>query len=367
MRLKRNALVPIAVGMGLVGLVYRNLVRMQLSHPIPESQPARSYDEAVQRIDALRAREQPEWRAQQRRESLYGNCCSRALLHGDRTERAIVLLHGFTKCPNQYDALANLLHQEGYNVFVPRYPYHGYENVMTDALSRMTAERLLEMVQESVDIAQGLGEEVTVFGFSLGGLLASWVAQYRADVAYALILSAPFTVHTFPSWLNSLLANLFTRLPNSFVWWDGKQKEETPYGSFAYPRFASRSFGHMLRIGQLVQQAAAKAKPAAQTIMVSANPTDESVDNRGAQRLVDLWRKHGADVYWHEFDPQWQLMHEIVDPLHHMQQVERVYPVLFDLITRQAGDAVASLLPEPAAEHHNGQMPTPAPKSARDV
>jgi carboxylesterase len=359
MPLNRKAVGVGAVGVLLAWLVHRYLLRVRPWREVPQSRPAHSYAEAEERIARLRQRERPDWRAARQRAPLHRNCGTRVLLHGERTTRAVVLLHGFTKCPNQYDALAKQLHQKGYNVIVPRYPYHGYENVMTHALCHMTAEQLLEMVQEVVDIAQGLGEHVTVFGFSLGGLLASWVAQHRTDVDRALIVAAPFTVHTFPGWMNSLLANLFTLLPNSFLWWDGARKEKAPYGSFAYPRFTSRSFGHLLRIGQLVLQAAEQAKPAAKSIVISANPADESVDNRGAQRLVQLWRKRGADVHWHEFDRRWELAHEIVDPLHHMQQVELVYPVLLRLITHQTADVVTNLLHESRADPRNGQGPLP--------
>lgn len=321
-----------AMGIGLAWLMQRYLLRVRPWESVPRAHPARSYEEAVARGEVLQQRDDPAWRVDQSLEPLHDGCGTRLLLHGERTERVVVLLHGYTKCPNQYDALAQLLHQQGYSVIVPRYPFHGYADTMTDALAEMTAERLLETVQEAVDVACGLGEHVTVLGFSLGGLLASWLAQHRADLDYVLIVAAPFTVHTFPAWMNRILANLFIMLPPSFIWWDGKAKADAHRGIFAYPRFPSNSFGHLLRIGLLVQQSARRQRPAARNIVISANPTDESVDNRGAQRLLDRWREHGANVYWHEFDEEWGLAHEIMDPLHKMQQVERVYPLLLELI-----------------------------------
>jgi alpha-beta hydrolase superfamily lysophospholipase len=48
--------------------------------------------------------------------------------HGRRTERAIVLIHGFTNCPAMYRQLAEQLHKDGANVLVPRLPRHGLEN-----------------------------------------------------------------------------------------------------------------------------------------------------------------------------------------------------------------------------------------------
>jgi len=332
MRFHRDAWMSSAIGIGLLGIGYYLVTHVRGLRSIPAAQPSYSYADALARAERLQQRDQPQWRQHTGKEPLDPLCSSKVLVHGHRTERVIVFLHGFTKCPHQYARMATWFYEQGYNVLVPRLPYHGYADYMTTALSRLTTERLVECTQEVVDIACGLGEEVTVFGFSLGGLLASWVAQHRSDVDQVLIQSAPFTVYTVPSRFNSLYANLLTILPNAFIWWNADEKDKRAQTILAYPRFASRSFGHLLRLGLLVQNAARRTPPQAKRIVVSMNPTDESVDNRGAQRLVANWRKHGAAVDTYEFERTWQLAHEIIDPDHPAQQVARVYPVLVDLI-----------------------------------
>lgn len=46
------------------------------------------------------------------------------LTRGAPTARAIVLLHGLTDSPRQFEALAYRHHADGNNVFVPRFPRH---------------------------------------------------------------------------------------------------------------------------------------------------------------------------------------------------------------------------------------------------
>src|ERR1019366_2135927 len=47
-------------------------------------------------------------------------CRTRLYTHGHRTERALLLLHGFTNCPQQFDALGKRFHDDGWNVLIPR-------------------------------------------------------------------------------------------------------------------------------------------------------------------------------------------------------------------------------------------------------
>src|SRR5947199_381831 len=46
-------------------------------------------------------------------------CHTRLYSQGHRVERSLVLLHGFTNCPQQMDSLGKLFYQRGRNVFIP--------------------------------------------------------------------------------------------------------------------------------------------------------------------------------------------------------------------------------------------------------
>ena len=74
--------------------------------------PAENYQKAIEKFRAIEQAESalplcPEGR-------------SRLLTHGHKTARAFVLLHGLTNCPEQFMALARLLHASGANVVLPR-------------------------------------------------------------------------------------------------------------------------------------------------------------------------------------------------------------------------------------------------------
>ena len=69
-------------------------------------------------------------------------CRTRLFAHGRRTARAVVLFHGFTNCPRQFEALGRLLHERGDNVLIPRQPRHGLADRMSEDLAALTAPEL---------------------------------------------------------------------------------------------------------------------------------------------------------------------------------------------------------------------------------
>ena len=66
-------------------------------------------------------------------------CHTRVYTHGRRVENALVLLHGFTNCPQQFDALGRRFFERGWNVVIPRYPRHGYTDRLNDSISERWA------------------------------------------------------------------------------------------------------------------------------------------------------------------------------------------------------------------------------------
>ena len=122
--------------------------------------------------------------------AIRAECRTRALLHPERTAKAVLLLHGFTDCPQQYDELAQLYYERGYNVLVPLAPRHGRADRL--ALSDLTARELTAYAGRSMDSAAGLGDETGVVGLSGGGVLGTWLATTRADQVKHLLVLSPF-------------------------------------------------------------------------------------------------------------------------------------------------------------------------------
>jgi carboxylesterase len=260
-------------------------------------------------------------------------CHYRLFDHGRRTERAIVLLHGFTNCPKMYDQLATQLYESGANVVVPRLPRHGLADRLTTDLTRLSADDLKATAKEAVEIANGLGDTVTVAGLSLGGVLVGWLAQFGDGVDRAVLISPLFCAPVIPEWLSDLLGFVADRMPNVFVWWDSKSKADIAGPKHAYPRFPTHAYGQMLRLGYEVKKAARRLPPKCPEIRVVMNLADPAVNNVATRRLISNWRR-GAFVRAFEFSREQGLAHDIISPDQTYARTAEVYPVLIEQITR---------------------------------
>ena len=94
--------------------------------------PADSYEEALARIEEIKAEEAEL-------SNLNPDCESIAMVQEEKAENAIVFLHGFTSCPYQFAELGELYFNQGYNVLIPRQPRHGLNDLDGPPLKGLTA------------------------------------------------------------------------------------------------------------------------------------------------------------------------------------------------------------------------------------
>ncbi len=291
-----------------------------------QPRPLSSYDQAVARIAAVQAQEQA-------RGDINPVCTTQLLTHGGRTAKAMVFFHGFTSCPAQFAALGRVYFERGYNVYIPRIPHHGMADLMSDALKQLTAEELAAFGMEAVDVAHGLGEQVSICGLSMGGALVAWLAQVRDDIEVAALIDAYLGIGFLPAWLSQPLTRLTLALPDRWQWWDPVQKENNrdtaPYG---YRRYPTHAMGEALRLGFIAQRLARQEKPKAQQMVVVTNANDVSVHNGITIALAESWRKQGAAVAAYEFPRSLNLPHDLVAPERAHSNTAAVYPILLELI-----------------------------------
>ena len=138
----------------------------------------------------------------------------------------MVLLHGYTNCPQQFSVTAQAYFDAGYNVVLARIPEHGIGDRMTKTLSDLDPAELTAFADTTVDIATGLGEKVSVVGLSAGGTLASWLASERDDVSDVALLAPLLVPKVLPDVTVGPVARLGSFLPDLFLWWDGDLKEQ---------------------------------------------------------------------------------------------------------------------------------------------
>jgi carboxylesterase len=259
-------------------------------------------------------------------------CRTRLYSHGRRTERSLVLLHGFTNCPQQFDALGKQFFELGWNVLIPRYPRHGYSDRLTTTIAELRSDMLIAVANRAGEAGAGLGERLTVAGLSLGGVLTAHLAQSSERVERAVLIAPMFGLRPIPRRGLAALARLANVLPNFYIWWDRELKDQVG-PQHGYPRFSTRAYAALYEAGHGVFKAARTSAPKAGSIAVITNAAEPRLDNRFTYQLVDLWRAHRAELSTFEFPASEHLPHDLIDPANPQQNTERVYPLVIDTIS----------------------------------
>lgn len=288
------------------------------------SQPARTFEEAQARIAALQALDDATVRP---------GSGTAFRSHGKKVARAVVFYHGYTNAPPQYDRLGEEFFQRGYNVLVPRLPHHGLNDPLTTEQEKLTAEELVRTIQESVDIAQGLGEHVSVCGISCGGVMASWAAQYRSDVDLVVGIAPSAGLPIAPKWVSTVFRKVAPRLKNIYIWWDPRVKEKIVGPPYAYPRFSTHSLAQIFRLGRHIYDASANMPARAKHLKSITSDFDTAVKNAITYDILDHWERHGITIERFTFPASQKVWHDMIDPNQTFQQVDLTYPVIIRMLT----------------------------------
>lgn len=258
-------------------------------------------------------------------------CQTRLYTHGEPVARSLVLLHGFTNCPQQMDTLGRQFFEKGWNVFIPRYPRHGYKDRLNTAISELRAEHLVALANRAAEVGTRLGHRLTVAGLSLGAILTGLLAQSRSDVDRAVLIAPMLGLRPIPGPVLTALSRVVPHVPNFYMWWDRGQRDKVgpPYG---YPRFSTHAYAALFQAGRTLVTGARRTKPVARSIVVITNAAEPRLDNRFTYALIESWRAHGASVETYEFPIADGLPHDLIDPGNAAQNTALVYPVVTRLI-----------------------------------
>lgn len=256
-----------------------------------------------------------------------------AYVHATRRPRAIVLLHGLSASPAQFERVARDLFERGHNVLVPRLPRHGHSNPLSTALARLRADDLYEAAMQHVAIAQELGERVTVAGFSLGGLLAAWIGQHYA-IERCVPIAPFFGVSLIPNRFMGAVADRLLRLPNRFHWWNPILRErQTNFNG--YPRYATHAIAHSYRIARSLLDEARTTRPRAEHFTIVTNTAEVAVNNYAIRRLYKSWRRQCPGAVEMARITGLPPSHDIVSPLRPWRLADRAHPHLLRAIDPQ--------------------------------
>jgi carboxylesterase len=188
-------------------------------------------------------------------------------------------------------------------------PYHGLRSSRISELSCLRQEDLRAYADEAVDIGAGLGDEVVVAGISGGATIAAWAAANRAEVDRALLLAPFFGLKGLSAFANTLLMNLFGRLPNLNFY----HRYELPR-EWVYRGQSSRGVAAFLGLARQVRQEAERGIVPTGRISVITTAADDTANNALTAGLLDKWREAGVPVTSYEFGPEQFVTHNSVDP-----------------------------------------------------
>ncbi|HEY0384219.1 MAG TPA: alpha/beta fold hydrolase [Candidatus Elarobacter sp.] len=284
-----------------------------------------SYDAAVRAVRALIARDVAD-------PAILPAARPRLYVHGVPVQHAVVLFHGFTNCPQQFDELARRFHARGCNVYVPRLPHHGLRDRLTRDLTNVTVDELADAATEAFALTRALGATVSALGLSLGGTMVQWLAQTQPlDLAVPI---APFLIpYPLPPVIGEPAMRVLATLPGMYFWWDYHVKEKClPH--YAYPGYPTHALARIVLFGDVIFARAETTKPLADRCVLVLNEPDGAIDNGVARKLTALWNAHGAGYRELVLPglPGLAGAHDVIDPTTYPAGRHAVYPKLEALV-----------------------------------
>lgn len=289
-------------------------------------EPAASFNKALEKFEKLRSAESSL--------PLSPQGASRLLHHGQKTERAFVLLHGLTNCPEQFAGLAARLHAGGYNVVMPRARLAGYRDRLNGEQGLQTAQDLIDQAAAGLDMAAGLGERVTLVGLSGSAVAAAWMAQNRDGIDQVAIMSPFFSAYGIPTPLVDVAGAAFSRLPNFYVWWDPDKKEALPGPPHAYPRFGTRCMADSVQLSRNVRENLDSKPLRCRQALFITTACDVAADNSLTHSVTKKLSAQGgpAEILAYEFPAELGIPHDLIDPAQPGANTSLVYKKLLDLL-----------------------------------
>lgn len=265
------------------------------------------------------------------------DCASKLFVHGQKQPKSILIYHGFTNCPKQFEVLGQLLYELGYNVYIPRIPYHGYSDTMTNEFQKLTSQDLISSMQQNYEIAIGLGNSVDVMGISAGANLAVWTG-FNYGASQVLAIAPLFAPTTYQDWQIPIMHNYIALLPNENKWWDDVAQDKSKDGPLhAYPRYSSKAANAFLEISLDLKQKIFQSNSNIQSntsYKLLTLENDQAVNNSVALKYFNLLQKTtNHKIYNRELPSNSNLNHDIIDPLQPRANTNYVYPIILEMLS----------------------------------
>jgi pimeloyl-ACP methyl ester carboxylesterase len=321
-------------GLLTAAFLWAGLMPVSTGDLVSRANPAATPEEARERFAILASRDGPE---------VIDICHSRLMAGEGRARRTVAIFHGLSSCPHAQVEIIPRIHDEGCAVLVARMPYHGMRDNKSDSLRHYLGPAIVAHVDEVIDIAAGLGDELVVAGISGGAVLAGWAAQTRPEVKEAVLIAPFYGMATFGDRFNMLLMRLLLLVPNMSIWKNplkGSRSEAPPHNMV---RQSSRGVADMMRVGLATRRLAVKERARGDKVLLVLNDADIAISNEVAESMGHAFEAGGTPVERVRIPRHYQLPHELIDPVQIGDKVAIVNPALTGLLAW-------SRLPQVAAE-----------------
>lgn len=264
-------------------------------------------------------------------------CKSKLLEHSQKVEKVIILYHGFTNCPAQFSLLGQQLFEQGYNVYIPRIPLHGLKNLLNEDFANLKSTDLTSSIAESIEIATGLGNKITIFGISGGGVMAAYGGYFYPQIQNVFIAAPLFTPGEFDTNTLSPLINAIDTVPNLMRWWDESAKEKVEGPSYAYPRYSTKAAGAFIKLTQELKTALEKKQvdQKGKRLVLLTKENDLAVNNKTARYMLEKWTTYpDTTIVAYQFSSEKVTIHDFIDPNQTKANIDYVYPIIKSLIEK---------------------------------
>lgn len=292
--------------------------------PVPTFQsipnPASSYDDALKKISAIQAGEaalplSPEGH-------------SRLMIHKEKTDRVFVLLHGLSSCPEQFITFGKILFDQGNNVVILRARCAGYSSVWNEKQLEQSGQDLINQAAESLDIAAGLGEHITLIGLSAGALGAAWMAEHRPGIDHVLLIAPFFGAYGWSLPALQAATTLLLYTPNFYI----KKKEPLPLPKYVYPGYGTRCLAKTLELSRAIRSFQGTLPVKRLDIFLS--DADFVVNNQLTQKVAQQWTlRNPGKIFLHKFPAALQIPHDCIDPHSQNNKTAWSYPPIINALT----------------------------------
>jgi esterase/lipase len=264
-------------------------------------------------------------------------CKTSLLSNGQKTKKVIVMFHGYTNCPAQFSKLSQEFFALGFNIYIPRLPQHGLSDRLTNNQDKITTAELANTTTKAIEIASGLGEEITLFGISGGSVMAAWGGYNYKEVKKVFILAPLFTPAGISNWQLRGFYNFLGLLPSYYRWWDEESKERIEGPSYAYPRFSLKAIeafmGLSLDLYSNLNQHTKDLNQVGKELILVTGEKDKAIDNQVASYTIQKWASiPGTTIVQYQFPSSLGLVHDFIDPNQKKAKIDLVYPKLTSLL-----------------------------------